>query len=151
MNKFSVKKNYYSTDIDFNSIANLISSNNYESIFSSYWLNNHVLNSVFQIRNVENSLMFNTLFNKLNFDFNKNKLKSDLSLFLNFFSGASSHVHKDEYSVCILGLYGKTYYKIDNAEIIIEKGDCVFIPKEITHQAISLNPRIIASFGIYDN
>jgi mannose-6-phosphate isomerase-like protein (cupin superfamily) len=146
-----IKKQYHQLNIDFNTVAEIISSDSYESILSSYWLHSHILNSIFQIKNVEKNNLFKDIFMKLNSDFNPKKLNSDLSLFLNFYPGASSHVHQDEYSVVVLGLYGKTFYKVNDKEVTLEKGDCLSIPKEATHQAISLSPRIIASFGVYDN
>ena len=58
----------------------------------------------------------------------------------------------DEEDVFILGLKGKTIYRIygvENKDYEINKGDLIFIPKNIKHKVMAINPRIIASIGFY--
>ena len=61
--------------------------------------------------------------------------------------------HEDVEHVFIIGLKGKTIYRIydkNNVDYEINKGDMIFIPRKIKHKVIGLNPRIIASIGFYD-
>jgi quercetin dioxygenase-like cupin family protein len=89
------------------------------------------------------------MYQLLNNEFNKENKKSDLFLFFSFTSGNKSITHRDEYDVFILGLYGKTVYKVEEEEFILEKGDLLSIKKNQLHKAIGLTPRIILSYGIY--
>ena len=79
------------------------------------------------------------------------KQYSDLDLFFSWVMGTRSTTHKDEYDVWILGCHGRTMYKVGYKEVIVEKGDLLYIPKNITHTAIGLDPRISLSLGIYDD
>jgi hypothetical protein len=149
MKLFSKKFFTLKEKFDFNSISILSDRNNFNSLISSNWLNNYVLESVFQIKNIHNDIYFTEIFNFLNNKFNKNNYKTDLDLFFSFVSGNKSITHRDNYDVFIIGLYGKTLYKVENEEFFVEKGDLLSIKKNELHKAIGLTPRIILSYGIY--
>ena len=59
--------------------------------------------------------------------------------------------HFDEEDVFLIGLYGKTIYRIthDNKDYEINSGDLLHIPKGTWHKAISYGPRVVASIGYY--
>ena len=135
--------------MNFNFISNLLDRNNLFSKISSNWIETFILDSVFQIKNVESDSSFVELYNLLNNKFNKENKKSDLDLFFSFVSGNKSITHRDNYDVFIIGLYGKTLYKVENEEFCVEKGDLLSIKKNELHKAIGLTPRIIISYGIY--
>ena len=139
----------FEKEIDFNFISNILDKNNFISKISSNWMDSFILESVFQIKEVENDIFFKELYNELNNKFNKENKKSDLDLFFSFASGNKSITHRDDYDVFIIGLYGKTLYKIENEEFYVEKGDLLLIKKNELHKAIGLTPRIILSYGIY--
>jgi quercetin dioxygenase-like cupin family protein len=82
--------------------------------------------------------------------FNKENKRTTLDLFFSHMRGARGDAHSDQESVHIMGAYGKTLYCINNEEIILERGDRLFIKKGIKHRAIGLGPRIILSFGVYN-
>jgi ribosomal protein L16 Arg81 hydroxylase len=136
---------------DFNKLSQFLDKNNFKSIISSNYLNDFILESVFQIRSVQNTSEFNSVFNELNKNFNKESLRSDLDIFFSMVSGASSITHSDNYVVFIINLFGKVVYKVGNDIITLEAGDLIHIPKNIIHKAIGLTPRIILSFGIRDD
>ena len=75
-----------------------------------------------------------------------------VELFFSFVSqvGAS---HVDIEDVFIIGLKGKTIYRIygdENSDYEINKGDMIFIPNGIKHKVLGLTPRIIASVGYFN-
>ena len=77
-------------------------------------------------------------------------LKNDgVDLFFSFVTNAS-HSHVDIEDVFLIGLSGKTIYRLikEKRDYLIEKGDLLYIPKGTAHKAISLTPRIIASVGL---
>ena len=135
--------------IDFNFLSNLLDRNNFETQFSSNWLNNYIFESVFKIQNVENDNFFKEIFNLLNINYNKENKKSDLFIFFSLVSGNKSITHRDNYDVFIIGMYGKTIYKIENEYFTLEPNDLLIIPKNQLHKAIGLTPRICLSYGIY--
>ena len=145
-----IKKNFsFKESFDFNFLSNLLERNNFKSEITNNWLNQMVLESVFKIENVEKDTCFTEIFNLLNNNFNKLKKNSNLFIFFSLVSGVKSNAHRDDYDVFIIGLYGKTIYKVENEEFILEKGDLLSIKKNELHKAISLTPRIILSYGIY--
>ncbi len=144
-NFFTLKEKF-----DFNTISILSDRNNFNSLISSNWLTNFVLESVFQIKNVHTDVYFTEIFNFLNSKFNKNNNKTNLDLFFSFVSGNKSITHRDNYTVFIIGMYGKTLYKVEEKEFILSEGDLLCIPKNSLHKAIGLTPRICLSYAIYD-
>ena len=139
----------FKTKIDFNYISNLLENNNYTSIFSGNWHESYVLNGCVLIRDIGNNEDFNSLYNYLNKEFNKEDKKSNLYMFFSFKSGATSITHKDQEDVYIIGAMGRTLYKVDNSEFMVEKGDLLKIPANTLHTAIGLTPRVVLSFGTY--
>ena len=135
--------------IDFNFLSNLLDRNNFETQFSSNWLGNYLFESVFKIQNVENDNFFKEIFNLLNINYNKENKRSDLFIFFSLVSGNKSITHRDDYDVLIIGMYGKTIYKIENEYFTLEPNDLIIIPKNQLHKAIGLTPRICLSYGIY--
>jgi hypothetical protein len=144
-------KNFCSFEktIDFNFISNLLDRNNFKSKISSNYLNDFIFESVFKIESIENDYFFKNIFDLLNNTYNLENKKSDLFLFLSFVSGNKSITHKDEYDVYILELFGKTMYKVEKEEFMLEPNDLLFIPKNKIHKAIGLTPRICLSYAIY--
>jgi hypothetical protein len=135
--------------IDFNFLSNLLDRNNLETQFSSNWMGDYVFESVFKIRNVEKDFFFKEIFNMLKNNYNKESKKSDLFIFFSLVSGNKSISHRDDYDVMIIGLYGKTIYKIEKEYFTLEANDLLIIPKNYLHKAIGLTPRICLSYGIY--
>lgn len=144
-------KNFCSFEepIDFNFLSNLLDRNNFETQFSSNWVNNYIFESVFKMQNVEKDNFFKEIFNLLNTNYNKENKKSDLFIFFSLVSGNKSITHRDNYDVFIIGLYGKTIYKVENEYFTLEPNDLLTIPKNQLHKAIGLTPRISLSYGIY--
>ena len=135
--------------IDFNFLSKLLDNNNFESSVSSNWLSTYIFESVFKIQNVEKEIFFKEIFDLLNKNYNKENKKSDLFIFFSMVSGTKSITHRDIYDVIIMGLYGKTIYRVENEYFTLEPGDLLMIPKNKIHKAIGLTPRIILSYGIY--
>jgi ribosomal protein L16 Arg81 hydroxylase len=148
----TLKKKFFNfvKEFDFNSLINLLDTNDIESTFACANVhNNYVLESPFKILNAQKDKYFNDLFIYLNKEFNTKNLKSDIYLFFSFTSGGKGLAHSDVEDVHIVGLHGKTMYIVENKEHLVEKGDLLIIPKGVAHRAIGLSPRIILSFGIY--
>jgi quercetin dioxygenase-like cupin family protein len=145
-----ILKNFcsFKEPIDFNSISYLLDRHNLKSTLSSNWIGEFILESVFKIEDVQKDFMFKEIFNLLNNTYNKENKKSNLYIFFSFVTGNKSTTHIDDYDVYILGLYGKTFYKIEQDEFYVEPGDLLYIPKNKLHKAVGLGPRIILSYGI---
>jgi len=141
----------FSETVDFNFISKLLNRNNFESHISSNWLNVYVLNSVFKITGVQKDPFFQDLYLKMNKDYNIEKIQSDLFIFMSMKIGGVSITHKDEYDVIIIGGFGKTLYIVEDEEYYVNAGDILRIPKNYTHTALGITPRIIFSYGKYNN
>lgn len=137
------------TIFDFNELVYFMDKYNLQSLIQSNYLNNFILQSTFAIKNIHKTIEFKNIFNELNSRLNQNNKPSDLEIFFSMMSGASGIVHKDKYDVYIVGLFGNTVYKVENLYYEIEPGDLLKIPKEFSHKAISLTPRIVLSYAIY--
>ena len=136
-------------NMDFNILASVVSTNHLSHMISTNYIKEYALDSIIEVRNVERDSRFSSAFNQLNKDFNKEKLKSDLSIFFSMMSGSSSTQHTDKESVHIIGLYGHTSYILDNKIILLKPGDRLYIKEGTSHKAVSMSPRIVFSFGIY--
>ena len=149
---YRLEKNFlqFKKELDFNKLSKLMAENNFQSRIMSANPENYLLDSIFQIRNIQDEVFFTEMFNQMNSMFNKDNRRTTLDLFFSFARGARGDNHKDQESVNILGAYGRTMYFINNKEIVLEKGDRLFINKGVEHRAIGLTPRIILSFGIFD-
>jgi mannose-6-phosphate isomerase-like protein (cupin superfamily) len=138
-------------DFNFNSVSNLLDRNNLESKISSNWLQNYIFESTFVINKLNNDVFFKDIYLNLNNIYNKNNYRSDLDMYFSLVSGNKSITHRENYDVYILGLLGKTIYKVEDEEFMVEKNDLLFIPKNALHKAIGITPRIILSYGIYND
>jgi len=135
---------------DFNLLSKLMEENPV-SIYQKSSIGN--LRDVFQMYRVLNYFPeFKTFFDFLTklFKYERDS-KDQVDLFYSFISQAGDP-HVDEEDVFILGLEGKTIYRIFgdvNKDYIIEKGDMIFIPRGLNHKVIGLSPRIVASIGFF--
>lgn len=75
-----------------------------------------------------------------------------------FFSFCSSTggSHKDDEDVFIISLFGKTIYRLFSSPSVekdtnyfLEPGDLIYVPRQTSHRAISVGPRINFSVGCY--
>jgi len=78
--------------------------------------------------------------------------KDRMDLFISFETSVGpSHTEKED--VFILGLFGKTLYRVwkddVSTEVLINKGDMIYIPSGVLHKSISITPRIITSLGLW--
>jgi|TARA_R100001460_G_scaffold35691_1_gene68550 quercetin dioxygenase-like cupin family protein len=144
-------KNYIkSDDFDFNILAEVIDTVNNNSFISSNHMFEKILESCFQLRNVQVHPFFHNIWNNLEKIHNPNGQKnSSIDIFFSFCGGGRSIAHTDFEDVCIFGLYGRTIYLINNKEYYISKGDLLFIPKNTVHRGIGITPRIIGSYGTW--
>lgn len=151
--KYFLEKKFikFKKELDFNRLSNLMADNNFQSKVISIYKPDYLLDSIFQIRNIQEEAFFTEVFNQMNHMFNNENHRTTLDLFFSYMRGARGDAHRDQESVHIMGAYGKTLYCINNEEIILEKGDKLFIEKGVKHRAIGLTPRIILSFGKYEN
>jgi len=140
----------FKKELDFNRLSILMADNNFNSNVMSKYKDGYVLDSVFQIKDIQDEPFFNQVYNQMNHMFNKKNQRTTLDLFFSYMRGARGDAHSDQEAVHIMAAYGKTLYCIDNKEIILERGDRLFINKGVKHRAIGLSPRIILSFGVYD-
>tara|TARA_R100001509_G_scaffold153900_2_gene115114 strand:+ start:91 stop:606 length:516 start_codon:yes stop_codon:yes gene_type:complete len=135
---------------DFNLISLLIEENNLVILPKTNMSN---LKDIFQIHKVSNCLKeFKTFFDFLSKLFRYERDPQDeVDLFFSLTSQIGD-THIDEEDVFILSLNGKTIYRFygeTDTDYCINKGDMIFIPKNIKHKAIGLTPRIIASIGFF--
>jgi hypothetical protein len=151
-NKVTLVKNFASLtrEYDFNLISNLMEEN-YLSASPKTTFGN--LGDIFHIYKVSNCLQeFKTFFDFLTkLCKYERHLKDEVDLFFSLVSQVGN-THVDNSDVFIIGLKGKTIYKVfdfENKDYTVEKGDMIFIPKNIKHKAVGINPRIIASIGFY--
>jgi len=149
MNKNRIIKSYYTFDkkIDFNIIPEMTVNFNLDSKQVGTCLNKMVMKGIYQIHQIHQHPMFFDLFNKLNKDFNKNNLKSDLDIFCSFSPGVGGNVHRDTYDVCLLNVHGKIIYTVNDEIIHLENGDLLRIFAGEPHQSIGITPRITLSYG----
>jgi mannose-6-phosphate isomerase-like protein (cupin superfamily) len=135
---------------DFNLISLLLEENDLKVASKSNIGN---LKDIFQIYKVSNCLKeFKTFFDFLSklFKYERDP-RDEVDLFFSLASQVGSP-HKDEEDVFIIALSGKIIYRIfdiKNKDYEMNKGDLIFIPKNIKHKVIGITPRIIASIGFY--
>lgn len=151
-NKVTLIKNFALLErkYDFNLLSQIMEENDLEVMYKTSAGN---LKDVFQMIAVNNCLEEFTTF----IDFLRRLLKYErdkkdaVDLFFSFVSQVG-YTHADIEDVFIIGLEGKTIYRVFdniNKDYTIEKGDMIFIPKGLKHKVIGLTPRIIASIGFY--
>jgi mannose-6-phosphate isomerase-like protein (cupin superfamily) len=151
-NRVTLVKNFIDLErnYDFNLISNLIEENDL-SINQATNLGN--LKDVFQIYKISNCLNeFKIFFDFLTKLFKYERdLKDEADLFFSFASQVgTSHVDKED--VFIIGLKGKTLYRIfnkKNKDYEINEGDLIFIPRGLKHKVLGVTPRIIVSIGFW--
>jgi mannose-6-phosphate isomerase-like protein (cupin superfamily) len=136
---------------DFNDLVKIIDRNNIETELNGNWLRNYIFDNSFFLKNVQKDRELFPLYKDLNIIFNKEKKYSDMHFFVSFSSGGKCNPHIDVYDVYILGFYGKTLYKNEEEQIILEPGKILHIPKGEEHRAIGITPRIVLSFACYEN
>jgi len=139
----------FKEDIDFNYISKFLDMNTYTSQFSGLWYEERIFQSVMQIRSVQKHPKFKKIYNYLDKQFNKYNQKGDLDIFMSWVSGTRSSTHTDPYDVFLIGAQGRTLYKTEDEEAVLEKGDIIHITKGVTHTAIGLDPRIVLSYALF--
>ncbi len=142
------KKNFLDITIDFNYLSTFLSNNNVFSFVSSKWIGDHILDSCFQIRGVQHTVEFKSVFEDLNNKLNKKNKPSNLDIFYSHIPGAHSNTHADLYDVFLINVFGKVMYTVKDKEYILEKGDLLNIEKNTIHTGIGLGPRITLSYEL---
>tara|TARA_R100000005_G_C4880841_1_gene132568 strand:+ start:122 stop:634 length:513 start_codon:yes stop_codon:yes gene_type:complete len=144
--KFASLKNNY----DFNFISNILEEDEIYTIQKTKFGN---LKDVFQVLKVNESVkecqLYLDFFKKL-LRYNQDE-KDGVDLFFSLVSQVGlTHIDKED--VFIIGLKGKSIYRVFDVETIdyeINKNDLIFIPRGIKHKVIGMTPRIIMSVGFY--
>ena len=150
--KITYIKNFTSiTDIyDFNKISNLVDSYSLNVIFKPGQAN--YFDSIWQLRDIHKFdnqfFILIDLFRKI-FNYTTD-IKDGVDLFFSFVTNTGGS-HVDEEDVFLIGLHGKTIYRVieTNKDYCLQKGDLLHIPKGNRHKAIPATPRSIASVGFY--
>lgn len=152
MSNYTFEKKLFKLDdvIDFNFIADLVSNNHFEHIITGPHMERFVLDATYLIMNVQKDIAFRDIWSVLEQRYNTNKVKSNLHIFYSFMSGGKSTSHIDEETVVLTGAFGKTMYLIDDKEFLLEPGDVLHIKKGTRHKAISITPRIVLSYGLFE-
>ena len=138
-------------EYDFNLISKILEEQDSRVLTKT---NMGSLRDVYQMLNVTNYLQeFRIFFDFLlkTFKFNTDS-RNGVELYFNFTAQVGA-VHDDIENVFIMGLKGKTVYRVydtNNIDYEINKGDMIFIPPGIRHKVIAMTPRIIASIGFYN-
>ena len=134
---------------DFNWLSLFLDKYNLSTKISSNFINAFIVESVYQVKEVHTTPEFSQIYSEIEAKFNPDQKSSDLDLFFSMVSGTKSITHHDPYSVFILNLTGKVYYRVGTEGFELNSGDLVVIPKGVTHKAIGLTPRITLSYAFY--
>jgi ribosomal protein L16 Arg81 hydroxylase len=135
---------------DFNKISSLVDDNSL--IVENKLTYGLVFNATWQLTQVDKFDNFfyvqKDFFHKL-FKYVPDT-KDGVDIFFSFVTNTGNS-HIDLEDVFLIGLHGKTTYRIidDKKDYMIEKGDLLYIPKGIKHKSLSTTPRVIASVGFY--
>ncbi len=138
-------------EYDFNLISEILEEEDYRVVTNT---NVGSLRDIYKMLNVTNYLQeFRIFFDFLlkTFKFNIDS-RNGVELYFNFATQVGS-LHDDCENVFIIGLKGKTVYRIygtNNIDYEINKGDMIYIPPGIRHKVIAMTPRIIASIGFFN-
>tara|TARA_R100001591_G_scaffold115175_1_gene130393 strand:+ start:2083 stop:2595 length:513 start_codon:yes stop_codon:yes gene_type:complete len=153
-NKVTYVKSFAILDreYDFNLMSKFLEQEPDSEVLTKTRIGN--LKDVYNMVNVTNYLKeFKTFFDFLLKTFKYSLDSRDgVDLFFSFVTQLGA-VHKDFEYVFIIGLKGKTIYRIydvNNIDYEINKGDMIFIPPGVKHKVIGLTPRIIASIGYFN-
>jgi|TARA_R110000824_G_scaffold206571_1_gene391764 ribosomal protein L16 Arg81 hydroxylase len=135
---------------DFNKISNLVDKYSLSVMDKPGQINHY--NSIWAIRyinEVDNQLFIFLDFLRKIFNY-KIDQRDGVDLYFSFVTN-TGRSHVDEEDVFLVGLYGKTIYRISetNEDFCLKRGDFLYIPKGIWHKAISVTPRSIASVGFF--
>ena len=145
-NKVTLIKNFALLErkYDFNLLSKLLEENSLQVINKT---GNGNLRDVFQVVTVNNCLeefkTFSDFLRRL-LKYERNE-KDAVDLFFSFVSQIGN-THVDIEDVFIIGLEGKTIYRVYsniNEDYTIEKGDMIFIPKGLKHKVIVLKMKIV--------
>jgi|TARA_R110002020_G_scaffold469309_2_gene694262 hypothetical protein len=134
---------------DFNKLSLFLDRYNLNSRIRSNFIDEYILQSIFQVRGVGATPEFKPIYDYLQEKLNPHNVKNDLDIFFSLTSGTSSITHRDPYKVHILNFKGKIIYKLDAGIFELDPGDLLIIPPEMTHKAIGLTPRIVLSYAHY--
>lgn len=148
-----MQKVYNSFDtqtFDFNELTKLLSSGHYQSLQSSKYLDNYILQGTVVLKDVHTYEKFHNLINKVINHFNLFNKKITVDLYLGFTPGASSNIHKDKESVYLYNLQGEVIYTVNNEKYVLKEKDLLYVPANVIHQAIGITSRITLSLGVYD-
>jgi len=135
---------------DFNKISSLVDDNSL--IVENKLTHGLIFNAIWQLTQIDKFdnffYMQKDFFNKL-FKYVPD-IKDGVDIFFSFVTNIGKS-HVDVEDVFLIGLYGKTTYRIIDTkkDYMIEKGDLLYIPKGIKHKSLSTTPRVIASVGFY--
>ena len=148
-NFLEVTKNY-----DFNWLSQLMDENQlYSNCFNKPLLQPS-LSDTWQVLAVSKHDDFIAMFHDFVFKLGSYPFheRDRMDLFLSFETSIGP-THRDKEDVFILGLYGKTMYRVwkNNTvtEVLINRGDMIYIPSGVLHRSISITPRIIASLSLW--
>jgi ribosomal protein L16 Arg81 hydroxylase len=155
----SIKKQKVTFIKNFTTILNTYDFNKISSLVDDYSLDVEKkfhygleYNAVWQLKNVDK--IDNTFFMYKDF-FNKTfkyvpDIKDGVDIFFSFVTNIGTS-HVDIEDVFLLGLHGKTTYRMidTDKDYMIERGDLLYINKGIRHKSMSTTPRSIASIGFY--
>ena len=156
----SIKKQKVTFIKNFTSIQETYDFNKISYLVDSYSLNvDYVLqqincfNSIWTFKNIDKfDNQFFVLLDFLSKIFEyPYHIENGVDIFFSFVTNTGgSHVDKED--VFLVGLYGKTIYRIieTNKDYCLERGDLLYIPKGIWHKPISATPRSIASIGFFE-
>ena len=132
-------------NFDFNGLSLFLDKYNLSTKISSNFINEFIIESVFQCRGVHTTPEFSPINQEIGQKFNPDRKSSDLDLFFSMVSGTKSITHTDACSVFILNLTGKVFYRLGTESFELNSGDLLVIPQGVTHKAIGLTPRITLS------
>ena len=146
-NFVDLKKQY-----DFNLLSRLVEETDAETKVKAKNLTD-VMRGVYQMKNIKNHFKeFVTFFDFLKKLFNyEDNVSDEVDLFFSFCSLVGMP-HADPEDVFIISLHGVTTYRIfsdKDMDIVLNKGDMIYIPRGIKHKVLAMTPRVIASFGYY--
>jgi len=135
---------------DFNKISNLVDKYSLNVLYKPGQINHY--NSIWVIRyinEVDNQFFILLDFLRKVFNYRTDE-KDGVDLYFSFVTNTGGS-HVDEEDVFLVGLHGKTIYRMveDNKDYCLERGDLLYIPKGIWHKPISATPRSIASMGFF--
>ena len=143
--KFTQNLNNYNFDI----LASLIDDYSLTVVNKSNLLN---FNATWQVKDVHKTNVDFFVFLDFLYKIFKYtpETRDGVDLFFSFVTNTGMS-HVDTEDVFLIGMHGKTIYRITdtNKDYILEHGDFLHIPKGIRHKSISSTPRIIASVGFF--